>query len=138
MSALHNPTRTPTSVRKSVSGVSGRQRASVPFIVDEPVDRNQERPCYCTDYHRDVGLNLTYCPRHGREPDPELWNHAAQTSPIGDQDIAGAGSRSRPRGLRNCVSTRLRRAICRPRAQHGRPHRQECCASASPTAFGRP
>jgi hypothetical protein len=48
-----------------------RAAASRPFIEDEPTDR-PDQACWCTDYHRDVGLNLIYCPRHGREPDPEL------------------------------------------------------------------
>lgn len=58
----------------------GRRTASAPHIENDPQDRELQ-PCWCTDYHLEVGLNLTYCPRHGREPDPELWDHAAEPFP---------------------------------------------------------
>jgi len=76
--SLYNPYDDPdvlATVRKWRAG------ASVPFIEDEPTDRGEAQPCYCTDFHLEVGLNLTYCPRHGREPDPELWDHDAEPFP---------------------------------------------------------
>jgi hypothetical protein len=57
-----------------------RRAASVPYIEEEPADR-ESQPCWCTDFHRDVGLHLTYCPRHGREPDRELWDYSAGDFP---------------------------------------------------------
>ena len=75
--SLYNPYDDPdvlATVRKWRAG------ASVPFIEDEPADR-ESQSCWYTDFHRDVGLSLTYCPRHGRKPDPELWDHAAGPLP---------------------------------------------------------
>jgi hypothetical protein len=57
-----------------------RRESSTPFIENEPTDR-PEQPCWCTDFHREVGLALTYCPRHGRAPDPELWDAATAPPP---------------------------------------------------------
>jgi len=75
---LYNPHDDPDVFRTVQKWRAG---ASVPFIEDEPIDRVGQ-PCWCTDFHRDVHLALTYCPRHGREPDPELWDGTVEPFPI--------------------------------------------------------
>ena len=59
-----------------------RAQASVPFIEQDPPTPRPEQPCWCTDFHRDVHLYLTYCPRHGGDPDPDLWDHSTGPFPL--------------------------------------------------------
>lgn len=52
-----------------------RDRLVVPE--GETVPDREDQPCWCPDAFRDYSIPIIYCPRHGTEPDPELWDFTA-------------------------------------------------------------
>ena len=131
----------PLAGRGDAAGVPVGDAAAV-LLVAELLGGGPERgelgPRYPDVGRRDAG-------------DVRVWSRAPVQGAAG-ADVAKqpSGFGGRRRRLRVAVALKAARAeelpidppsagrSCRPGAEHGRPQRQGCCASAAPTASGRP
>lgn len=40
-----------------------------------------DQPCWCPDAYLASHCYVSYCPKHGERPDPDLWDHSLALFP---------------------------------------------------------
>ena len=59
-----------------------------PMVLDSRVVQDDDvriirssQPCWCPDGFLEASMFVSFCPKHGSFPDPDLWNHDAEPHP---------------------------------------------------------